>query len=141
MLMLVNVPAEDYALAKMGDYSTIYKGTHIAEAIINGIVFNTDDLVSRKELLKHTQGGDYDGCGGFTREYVTVNDINSIPTAISRSKGTWKLVHPLQADDGGAYMCSECKTGNYDIEESYKYCPWCGSEMQFEEKEESTDAS
>lgn len=43
----------------------------IAQAIANGTPYNpTGDLISRSELLKHSYGGDYDGCGGFTREYV-----------------------------------------------------------------------
>ena len=37
-----------------------------------------NDLISRSELLKHTQGGDWDGVG-FSREYVEVDDIINAP--------------------------------------------------------------
>ena len=40
--------------------------------------------------------------------------------------GHWKLVHPLQSDDGGAYVCSVCGTGDWGIDPRYwKGCPWC----------------
>lgn len=40
--------------------------------------------------------------------------------------GHWILVHPLQEDDGGALMCSNCKSGNWNITNDFKYCPYCG---------------
>ena len=56
------------------------KDTHeIDEIIANGTPI-TDDCISRSELLKHTEGGDYDGCGGFTPEYVRVEHIKNAPT-------------------------------------------------------------
>lgn len=50
-----------------------------------------------------------------------------------RPQGEWIFVNPLQADDGGAYMCSNCKTGDYGVER-YKYCPFCGAEMRGKEE-------
>ena len=30
--------------------------------------------------------------------------------------GHWIFVHPLHENDPGAYVCSECKTGDWDID-------------------------
>lgn len=55
--------------------------------------------------------------------------IEALPFA--QPKGHWILVHPLQEDDTGAYMCSECKVGNWEIDpESYFFCPNCGADMR-----------
>jgi len=55
-----------------------YDRDMIADAISNGTPYNpSGDLISRSEILKHSQGGDYDGCGGFTKEYVSVKDIEN----------------------------------------------------------------
>ena len=51
-----------------------------------------------------------------------------------RKKGKWVLVHPLQEDDGGAYICSCCGTGCWEIDpESWKACPWCTALMEVDE--------
>lgn len=48
-------------------------------------------------------------------------------------EGEWIPVHPLQGDDPGAYMCSKCKTGMWEIRPSaYHYCPNCGTHMRGE---------
>lgn len=44
--------------------------------------------------------------------------------------GYWKFVHPLQKNDGGAYMCSCCQTGDWSYKNDYKYCPNCGAKMR-----------
>lgn len=77
------------------------------------------------------------------RPQVTVFTENADETAIEdmkaelqnvlddeRPKGEWVFVNPLQANDGGAYMCSNCKTGDYGVETYYKYCPFCGADMK-----------
>ena len=43
--------------------------------------------------------------------------------------GHWINVHPLQADDEGAYMCSCCKVGNWGLKGTENYCPNCGAMM------------
>ena len=43
----------------------------------------------------------------------------------------WVLVHPLQDDIEGGYMCSECGTGYYD-NSHWNYCPNCGAQMEAE---------
>lgn len=55
-------------------------------------------------------------------------------TNFSRPQGNWVLVHPLQEDDEGAYMCSECHSGDWRISTEFKFCPYCGAEMQNAEK-------
>ena len=44
--------------------------------------------------------------------------------------GYWIPIHPLQADDEGAYLCSNCNTGDWDIKPTDKYCKFCGAKMQ-----------
>ena len=51
-----------------------------------------------------------------------------------RKTGKWVLVHPLQEDDGGAYECSCCKSGSWEIDPAtWKVCPWCTALMEVEE--------
>lgn len=42
----------------------------------------------------------------------------------------WIRVHPLQENDGGAYMCSACRTGDWDIQGTEEKCPYCGADMR-----------
>lgn len=46
--------------------------------------------------------------------------------------GKWIFVHPLSPDDGGAYMCSKCEKGDWDIRPSDKFCKFCGAKMDKE---------
>lgn len=57
--------------------------------------------------------------------------IEQLPSAQPEpNEGEWVPVHPLQSDDSGAYMCSKCKTGMWEIRpSSYHYCPNCGAKM------------
>jgi hypothetical protein len=51
-----------------------------------------------------------------------------------KPQGYWKLIHPLQADDDGAYCCSVCGNGGWGIDpERDKYCYNCGAKMRGEE--------
>lgn len=50
-----------------------------------------------------------------------------------RPQGKWVLVHPLQENDEGAYMCSVCHTGDWRISPEFEFCPYCGAEMRGEE--------
>lgn len=47
-----------------------------------------------------------------------------------RPHGEWVCVHPLQEDDGGAYMCSVCKTGDWNIRGNENFCSYCGADMR-----------
>ena len=62
--------------------------------------------------------------------YKRLKDMKSVQP--ERKKGKWVLIHPLQDDDGGAYACSECHSGDYGCERN-KYCRWCGAEMKEKE--------
>ena len=63
-----------------------------------------------------------------------IEALEILPSA--QPKGHWILVHPLQEDDTGAYMCSERKVGNWEIDpESYFFCPHCGADMRGDQNE------
>ena len=51
-----------------------------------------------------------------------------------RKKGKWIFIHPLQADDEGAYICSNCHRGDWDIKPTDKYCKFCEMEMDIYER-------
>jgi len=57
----------------------------------------------------------------YLKELVKYKDQNA--------HGHWILVHPLQEDDPGALMCSNCKSGDWNITDNFKYCPFCGIPM------------
>lgn len=54
---------------------------------------------------------------------------------VTRNKqkiGRWIKIHPLGMDYE-AYMCSECKTGDWSVTVGeYKFCPYCGAKMEAE---------
>ena len=53
-----------------------------------------------------------------------------------RPKGKWIKVDPLGTGDE-AYMCSACKTGDWSVTVGeYKFCPYCGAEMDGGGKDE-----
>lgn len=54
----------------------------------------------------------------------------AIKTLCNRPKGEWVLIHPLQENDEGAYMCSVCHTGDWCISPRFKFCPYCGADMK-----------
>ena len=55
--------------------------------------------------------------------------LRKLPPAEPRKKGKWIFIHPLQADDEGAYICSNCHRGDWDIKPTDKYCKFCGMAM------------
>jgi len=73
----------------------------------------------------------------FFESIIGMIDRIALQEAIARQerkKGKWILVHPLQDDDGGAYVCSCCKTGSWEIDPAtWKACPWCTALMEVEE--------
>ena len=85
------------------------------------------DYISGKELLKHQYRID-DSVSLSTRDVVNVEDIEDCPSADVRENihGTWMKINPIQSDDGGAYCCSVCGSGDYNINpNTWKGCPWC----------------
>ena len=56
--------------------------------------------------------------------------IEKLPSVQSEPKiGEWIFVHPLQKDNSGAYMCSCCKNGDWDIKLTDRFCKFCGAMM------------
>ena len=58
------------------------------------------------------------------------NMVEDMPTIEPVRKGHWIFIHPLQDNDSGAYMCSVCNTGDWDIKPTDKYCKFCGAKME-----------
>lgn len=57
--------------------------------------------------------------------------IEEMAEDLSVHKGKWIFIHPLQEDDQGAYMCSNCKSGSFDVNpKTWKACPWCMADMR-----------
>ena len=53
-----------------------------------------------------------------------------MPLDKDKVEGYWKLIHPLQENDGGAYCCSICGYGDWDIDpKTDKKCFNCGAKM------------
>ena len=52
MKIVIDIPEEAYTLAKAGDYSKIYSGADIAEAIVKGTVLpkGHGDLIDRSKI-------------------------------------------------------------------------------------------
>lgn len=79
------------------------------------------DYINRQavmELPRHTT---------VIGEIVYLDDIKALPPVNPKVKtGKWILVHPLQENDEGGYMCSKCGTGYYD-NSHWNYCPNCGN--------------
>jgi len=53
---------------------------------------------------------------------------------VQRPQGKWVLVHPLQENDEGAYMCSVCHSGDWRISPEFEFCPYCGADMRGDKK-------
>lgn len=92
------------------------------------------DCISREYLLSKRYGYDPHYCPTFGLEptgwAVDIEDILNAPSVKPKEKyGKWILVHPLQDDIEGGYMCSECGTGYYD-NSHWNFCPNCGAKMK-----------
>ena len=74
-------------------------------------------------------------CQGYRFPDEVEEAIVAITDGTPLSKGHWIKVHPLQADDPGAYMCSCCKVGDWNLKGTEKFCPNCAAEMTEENKE------
>lgn len=86
---------------------------------------NNYDLISRKQATDGIRRMAY--VSTMLHETDVIMFLQSLPP-VQRETGKWVKIHPLQLDDSGAYMCSNCKTGGWDIDPSrYKFCPYCGS--------------
>ena len=95
----------------------------------------TSDLISRTATIDAVNNA-FDRetlLTGFVRS-IAVRAIRDMPSVQPEPhEGHWIPVHPIQSDDPGAYMCSKCKTGMWEIRPSaYHFCPNCGARMKGE---------
>lgn len=87
-----------------------------------------EDAISRETVASEFA----DWFGYNYQNQIFYKRIKSMPSVTAERKGKWIFVHPLQEDDGGDYMCSECKCGHPYISPNWKYCPNCGAKMEAE---------
>ena len=81
------------------------------------------------EMLKSKMDGHTD------TSYEWAETVRMAIKALEQQKtGHWVNIHPLQADDEGAYMCSCCKVGNWGLKGTENYYPNCGAKMEIETK-------
>lgn len=72
-----------------------------------------------------------------TNPELTPSQVNTITETLrllscdvpGRPHGHWIPVNPIQDNDGGAYMCSHCRSGDFDIEGTEAFCERCGAIM------------
>lgn len=83
------------------------------------------DCISREEAIRIAEQGQIQGFEWQLRKLCTLPSVTP-----QRPKGHWIPIHPLQEDDEGAYMCSNCEHGDWDCDTSYNYCPFCGADMR-----------
>lgn len=82
------------------------------------------DAIEKAKTAKSEDGEIY------VAKYNAEMNITLLPSAQPEQKiGYWIPVHPLQTDDEGAYLCSNCNTGDWDIKSTDKYCKFCGAKM------------
>ena len=107
------------------------------EELQRRVNLTSGDLISRSELLKHTEGGDYDGCGGFTPEYVSIKYIKNAPAYGKENDNATTVTvdnYSMGYQDGVRKVLSErpkgeCKTCRHHDPEDRK-CDCGGLERQ-----------
>ena len=95
-----------------------------------------NDLISRQAAIDALDEIEAEVADGYGYQYAKWREyFVEMPSAQPEPKeGHWIPVHPIQSDDPGAYMCSKCKTGMWEIRPSaYHYCPNCGADMRGEQ--------
>ena len=93
---------------------------------------NSSDTISRQDAIKYfAELWECIEAISDREEWedVCVTTVNEIKSAEPQKKGKWIFIHPLQADDEGAYICSNCHRGDWDIKPTDKYCKFCGMAM------------
>ena len=93
---------------------------------------NSSDTISRQDAIKYfAELWECIEAISDREEWedVCVTTVNEIKSAEPQKKGKWIFIHPLQADDEGAYICSNCHRGDWDIKPTDKYCKFCGIAM------------
>lgn len=115
---------------------------YISKEEINRVLLNRIDMnnkcLSGARESKHFEEEKYFSTLIFEDEQIKAL-FEELPSADVRPNihAYWKLVNPLQSDDGGAYCCSNCGSGTWGIVPRYwKGCPWCLAIMDGEPKGE-----
>lgn len=91
------------------------------------------DADAFKKYIDAQEGRLFIGCTVGEAMKILIDEQPTIQ--LEPQEGHWIPVHPIQSDDPGAYMCSKCKTGMWEIRPSaYHYCPHCGAKMDGGEK-------
>ncbi len=125
MKLIIDIDEEQFTTLNaktQAEVKTVLDYGLLVKAIKNGTPVSTEgDLISRRELMKHTFGGDWDGVG-FSEEYVLVSDILNAPTVEERSQGEW-----LKYGDH-AWKCSKCSCLIHV--RTRNFCPDCGADMR-----------
>lgn len=86
-----------------------------------------EEAIKAIEYIRHVGNGEVP----YKNDRQSLALDMAIEALQERKTGKWIIVHPLQEDDGGAYMCSCCKSGSYDvIPKTWKACPWCTALME-----------
>ena len=85
------------------------------------------DYISREELLRKEK---YLGDWNIDLNYITIEDINSIPSADVRKNihGKWLRLSDLPEDKDDRYKCSNCGTVVHYSNgvNLYHFNSWCG---------------
>lgn len=122
------------------DGGSIYNADKWRDSVIvisNWLQQEPVDAVSRADAIKAvtTMCEEYTSTKSTYHPHIdfVVEELNKLPSVQPKLKtGRWEFVHPLQEDDGGAYMCSECKVGYLENPGDWRYCPNCGAKMEVE---------
>jgi len=76
----------------------------------------------------------------MTHQYMEIKlkELEKRIRALEQEQKTahWILVHPLQEDDCGSYMCDCCKWGHPKLDGTEKFCPNCGVRMVDQQERE-----
>ena len=95
----------------------------------------SEDCISRESVLKFIDKMPSeltsDGRRMIRRRALEEYISDTLPSVTpQRDVGKWIKVYPL-GKDYEAYMCSKCKTGDWDITiGEYKFCPYCGQKKE-----------
>ena len=93
-------------------------------------LIDADKLMPEFAFINEAEHQIY-GSGSWSFTAKCMNVVEEAKTIEPRKKGKWIFIHPLQEDDQGAYMCSNCKTGHFDVNpKTWKACPWCMADMR-----------
>ena len=78
MQIVIDIPENDYELALRNDYSTIYKGVHIADAIKNGTPLPKGHgrLIDADEI--QFENTEFDTYSDYSRAFDAIDQADTI---------------------------------------------------------------